>query len=449
MLERLDEKARQIDEATPADRNRYADFLRIFSILLVVVGHWLVGFISVDEGRIVVERILSRVTATQWLTWIFQVMPIFFFVGGMANAISWDNAKNRGESYVDWINRRARRLLWPVVPLFLAWLVFVLVLELVGVPSYLVVLGSQVAIVPLWFLAAYMAVITIAPAAYWLHRRLGLGVLLIFIILAIGVDLLVSAGFELAGWLNFLFVWGAIHQAGFFWHDERTPSSAWVGVALAAVAFGSLLILVHLGVYPLSMIGTGEPDVRTNDSPPSVALTLLAAGQIGLIFALRPVLKRALKNKRLWLVVMATGSRLMTVYLWHMTALIFVAMALHLSGVWPIPDRVDGTWWLLRIPWVLLCLIVLAVLVVAFGRFEQPPSPEPRGARDWPSRIQAAISAFLAILGLSMIVDAGFYTHPGPSGIVWVWLAIFLLGLYGLRVIRPSTLAGSENSNST
>jgi hypothetical protein len=29
---------------------------------------------------------------TQWLTWLFQVTPVFFIVGGYSNGISWNAA---------------------------------------------------------------------------------------------------------------------------------------------------------------------------------------------------------------------------------------------------------------------------------------------------------------------------------------------------------------------
>jgi hypothetical protein len=43
---------------------------------------------------------------TQWLTWIFQVMPIFFVVGGFANAASWESARARGLGCSAWVSRR-------------------------------------------------------------------------------------------------------------------------------------------------------------------------------------------------------------------------------------------------------------------------------------------------------------------------------------------------------
>ena len=84
MSSRLDELAR----ATPATRDRYVDFLRAASIVAVVFGHW---FISINhlEGDIFSTTSAVGVTSGMWLgTWLFQVMPVFFFVGGFSNLVT-------------------------------------------------------------------------------------------------------------------------------------------------------------------------------------------------------------------------------------------------------------------------------------------------------------------------------------------------------------------------
>ena len=437
MLEKFDKKAAQLQEETPEDRNRYADFLRVMSILLVVFGHWLVAFIAIENGVVRAERLLAIVPVTQWLTWLFQVMPVFFFVGGLANAISWDSAQERGESYADWIRRRARRLLWPLVPFFLTWIPLAIALDMLGVDTELVILASHISLLPLWFLAAYMCVVTIAPAAYWLHRRLGPWALVIFIGLAIIVDILFEAGIEWVGWSNFLWVWGGIHQIGFFWHDDRMPRKSLTALLLAMASFGILLFLVYTEVYPLAMVGTGEIDIRTNDSPPSVALFLLAIGQIGLIFALKKPAERLLNRARIWAGVLLLGSRMMSVYIWHMTAMTLIGLALIPTGLFPAPLRVDSTWWLLRIPWVAILVIALAVLVALFGRFERPREATPT---EGPQRLKGLLVFFsvaLTVLGLALIVDQGLYAGDGLHGLPYLPLGLFVVGLIGLNVIGP------------
>jgi hypothetical protein len=63
--------------AAPASRDRYVDFLRAFAIVMVVIGHWLAVMINFRNGRLGGSR-CSRSAWTHWLTWLFQVMGIFF-----------------------------------------------------------------------------------------------------------------------------------------------------------------------------------------------------------------------------------------------------------------------------------------------------------------------------------------------------------------------------------
>ncbi len=55
------------------------------SILAVVVGHWMVSMIWWQGGILYLTNAIP-VTPGLWLaTWVFQVMPVFFFVGGFSN----------------------------------------------------------------------------------------------------------------------------------------------------------------------------------------------------------------------------------------------------------------------------------------------------------------------------------------------------------------------------
>ena len=97
-------------ERTPPERNRYVDFLRAVSILVVITGHWLIAGFQYVDGAIVPGDILALQPRTQWLTWLFQVMPIFFMVGGYANAVSLESARRKQLAYADWLAGRLARL---------------------------------------------------------------------------------------------------------------------------------------------------------------------------------------------------------------------------------------------------------------------------------------------------------------------------------------------------
>ena len=102
--------ARELAAATPATRNRYVDLLRAASIGVVVLGHWMMAVISWEEGKFVGQNLLELSSGFQLLTWVFQVMPVFFIVGGFANAASWDSARRSGIGYADWLRARFARL---------------------------------------------------------------------------------------------------------------------------------------------------------------------------------------------------------------------------------------------------------------------------------------------------------------------------------------------------
>lgn len=437
MWQWFDDRAAEVERQTPDERIRYADFLRVLAIGLVVLGHWLAPHISLVNDVFRVRLVHAAVEDAQWLTWLFQIMPVFFFVGGLANAIGWASATERGESYVDWLRKRARRLLRPLIPLLVVWVPLALVLDTAGVPTYLVTRASHAVVFPVWFLAAYLCVVALSPAAYWLHRRIGAAALLGLMALAVAADVLTRLGVDWVVWLNFIFVWGAIHQAGFFWYDRRFPRRAMWGVVLAIAALALLWVLTHVLNYPLSMVGTGF-ERHPNDLPPSVALVVLASAQIGIFLALRKPVNRWLKKPRVWTVVTLLGQRIMTIYLWHMTALVVVALLVYPTGLWPDIEQVDRSWWLWRIPWVLLLAAVLVALVASFGRFEARLAWSPTSHRGWLVAIKALVAVVLTALGIAMVMVDGLYHGGGLAGVSWVPIGVLALGLWGLGVATRS-----------
>src|SRR5918994_4593444 len=166
-------RARQVAEATPTSRNRVVDLVRVLSILVVVFGHWLMAAITFEEGEIVPGHLLELASWTHPLTWVFQVMPLFFFVGGYSNALSWRSARGRGDPYGAWLRARLLRLALSVVPLLLVWTIGGWVGLRLGLDWEILQLASRVALVPTWFLAAYVVIVTLAPPLLALWERAG------------------------------------------------------------------------------------------------------------------------------------------------------------------------------------------------------------------------------------------------------------------------------------
>jgi peptidoglycan/LPS O-acetylase OafA/YrhL len=114
-------KVRDTASRTPADRNRYVDLLRAVSITVVVIGHWLIVAVQYDEGSLSASDLLVIDPGLQWLTWLFQVMPIFFIVGGYSNAASLESASRNSRGYGEWLAGRLNRLVSPLLLLVLGW----------------------------------------------------------------------------------------------------------------------------------------------------------------------------------------------------------------------------------------------------------------------------------------------------------------------------------------
>ena len=156
---------------TPASRNRIIDFWRATAILVVVFGHWLAASIWLQpDGEIALMNSLQWIPYAAWITWVVQVMPIFFFVGGYANARALGRVAVGQQPRREWIATRVRRLFTPVIPLLLVWIGLIVVLR-PFVPAEVVRAGVMSATVPLWFMAVYLVMVAGAPFTHvWWQR---------------------------------------------------------------------------------------------------------------------------------------------------------------------------------------------------------------------------------------------------------------------------------------
>ena len=345
-------------------RDRYVDFLRAWAIVLVVFGHWLItGLVRDPNGAISAPELLATVRWTQWLTLGFQIMPLFFLAGGHAAGGSWARALNEGRTATGWVGQRALRLLVPAGVYSGLVLVAVAGCSVVGVdPGILALVGWAMAM-QFWFLPVYLLLSAATPLLHAAHRRWGLRVPVVMGVVAVVVDVLVVAVHApVVGLLNYVLVWGVAYQLGFCWRDlllvERSALSVCMAVGGAAV----FAVLVAFGPFPVSLIlVTGQSPSNTN--PPSVAMLAWAVGQVGVALLLAPVLRRLLEGERLWRVVRPLGGVSMTLYLWHMVPVLIVAAAFYLTGLAPEPAYGSGSWWVLRVPWVVVLGVVLVGVV--------------------------------------------------------------------------------------
>lgn len=398
-------QARNLAEATPPERDRYIDFLRLFSIAIVVIGHWLMAVIVVRDGDLVVDHLLVAEPRIQYSTWILQVMPIFFIVGGFANSVSWAASRERGSSYSSWLQARTARLLRPTAVFAAVWAAAALVLNGTGIDRELLRPGTQVVAGPLWFLAVYMGVVALAPLMVGLDRRFGWAIPIGLLGAAGIVDWLHHGlGVPVVGWVNFLFVWLGIHQLGVRWQRGAVRGGRIGASVVALVGLAALLALTVSGRYPVSMVGVpgAEP---TNNLPPTVALMMLAVFQMGLILALRSAVARWLERPTVWSAVILGNGRIMTIYLWHMTAMVAViSLGLLLGGVGLGIEPLSGGWWWSRPVWFGVLLLPLAGLIALFGRQEQNRTSRPV------AKLAVGVGFPTVMWGFSSLALNGFVT---------------------------------------
>jgi len=422
------ERAKDLADRTPESRNRYVDLLRAVSIAAVVVGHWLIAAPWMDHGRIRLDHMLGLAPWTQWLTWVFQVMPVFFIVGGYSNAVSWESARSSGRDYGTWVGSRLRRLIAPVVPLLLLWAVAGMVAHGFDIPAPVVRIASQAALVPVWFLAVYVLVVLVAPLTHAAWRRFGMASFWVLVACAIGIDAgRFAAGLVGPAWANYLVVWMAVHHIGYMWRDGRLGG---VRKSLPFMLGGivALLALVRLAGYPLSMVGVPGDEV-SNTLPPSLAMLALGAAQGGLLLAFEAPARRWLRRTRPWAATILVNGMIMSIYLWHLTAMVLLIGVLRLLGGLGLGLAPGSSaWWASRPLWMVVLAVILLGFLAVFGRFERLREREvPERMAAW----RAITGATLVCLALALAALDGI----GGGSFLGVRLWVVMVALAGAALV--------------
>jgi fucose 4-O-acetylase-like acetyltransferase len=422
-------RAADVAARTPESRNRYVDFLRAGSILLVISGHWLVAAPFVADDGLTLGSMLEYERWVHLLSWVFQVMPVFFFVGGYSNGVSWKAALRDGRSYAQWLNGRLQRLAGPVLPLLVAWVVLGIVAYWSGARPETVKYGSRLSLIPVWFLAVYVGVVLVAPLTYAAWRRFGMTSFWVLVAAVVANDLLFfAADLQAVGWLNYAFIWLAVHQLGYAWRDGWLRSRAkalWWGAAALCVLIG----LVALGPHPLSMVSVPGEEV-SNSFPPKLPLLLLGMAQIGLALAFESPMRRWLERPRPWTATVLVNGMIMTIFLWHLTAsTLLVGTAIKLGNAGLTLEPGSGVWWAARPLWMGLYLAVLIPLVLIFGVFERSGSGAP-------------VAAWRQVAGAVMFCGGlSFLALEGIGGDQWLapgwWVVLLPIAGAALAGVNP------------
>jgi len=413
-------------------RDLTLDLARVVCVLLVVVIHLLMVGVGLDaSGGIVVSEPLQDAWWFAPATWAGQIMPLFFVVGGFASLTAWRSLRRRGGTEADYVRTRVLRLAQPALPLFVFYLVVIQAARLLGVDARLldtVIVGAGL---PLWFLAAYILCQSLVPAMARLHARAPVATPLLLLTGVVATDAArYTSGVAEVGLLNLLFVWPLIQLIGFWYADglfARIPR--WALVVAAAASYALLVPLTSAGWY--------SDDMLANLNPPTLTLVVLAIAQTCVLRLIRPALAALMRTHAARAAVFLVGSRLMTVYLWHLPVIIALSgVALLIPGASPPPG--SGAWWATR-P-VFFVAVMAAVFALSFlvARWEAPREVGPA-----PSLALVRVGALLAFVPPFTVMQWYLDFQLAVLGTVLLTVAVLVLGRAGgWRERRPVGSAG-------
>lgn len=369
-----------------AQRDLVVDLIRTACVVLVVIVHVTMVGVGSDAAGL---RVTSPLQELPWYvaaTWIGQVMPLFFVVGGFASAVGWRSTVARGGGARDWVATRLVRLYRPAVPLFAVLAIGLGIATVLGTRADLL---SELAFgigSPLWFLAAYGITQCCVPLMARLHASAPWRTLAVLLLLATVVDAVrLGTGVAEVGLLNLGPVWLFAQQLGFLWADGWFARRS--KLLLAGIA-----VLAYAVLVPITSVGLWAPDMLQDLNPPMLPLALLAVGQACLVQLVHAPLTRLMHTRPAQAVVFLLGRDGMTIYLWHLPLFILLNGIGLLVGL-PFPDPGSRTWWATRVIAVVVLLAATLGVARAVRRFDRPlPRLVPGADRPaWPVLAVAAL----------------------------------------------------------
>ncbi len=406
--------------AAKTDRNRAVDAYRAIAMLAVAFGHWLVIAIGTDaNGELVARNALEVAPELSWLTWIFQVMPLFFVVGGFASAMSLDAHWRRNARDRDWVVGRMRRMVAPTVALAATWLVLLGIGTATGAGG-IVAAGAVGAAIPLWFLANYTIDTAFAPTVFRALRANRSRTVALLLGAFAAIEVLHIAGVPLVEHLNWVLGWMLFQVGGFMWRDGLLPTGRRM-LAWAAGLWSAAVCLVAFGPWPVTMIHvSGVPFSPTH--PPSLALVVFGTAFSATAIAAAPAVTAFLtRSPGAWRAVVAGNAVSMSVYLWHFTAMVAASAVFYAFGWLPSAPIGSTDWWSQKVPVIALAIVLLLPIVAVVSRIEQRALFAPQVRWNGPAAsvfgLAALVSASLklwsigniggAATGMALLVLAG------------------------------------------
>lgn len=434
--------------ATPNTRDRAIDVARLGSLVVVMLGHCVLLLATVTDGRVWIGNTLGMQPSLHPLTWLLQVMPLFFFAGAASSAYGIKPDTNWGS----WLFGRSQRLARPVFWYLAFWVLALVGLRLAFGDSSAMRIGQE-SVALLWFIGVYLVVLAFVPVLVRHASARGFAVVVVALIaLSAGFDA-ARLRFDALGWgyPNFLLIWLIPVVIGVAYARKLITRSAaaWIG----ALAFAGAVAAVA-GPYDLTLVVTGN-ERFSNTTPPTMLLGLHCVW-VSMAFVLAaPAISRFARRGWVWYPVAIGNGGAMTLYLWHIPAIAVAVLVQHyVIGTDAYDPGQQGFWGLM----LLRACLFAAVMV---GLFLLLSPLEHRKLPWWDTAVRAsgvrglAMGVLVCVAGVAVLLMAkkGLGTLTG-----WEALAGFVLALLTARSLAqpvdalqqtgrddvPSTVAAAD-----
>ncbi|MBX7451049.1 acyltransferase [Mycolicibacterium sp. 3033] len=415
----------EVEAATSPERDRAIDVIRITALVGVVVGHTVMATSTIRDDVFVWTNLLTVSPVFQALTWVFQIMPLFFFAGVAASVQTW----TPGASWGDWLMRRCTRLYRPVFSYLAFWGVTLVVAnQVLPVHVYEPVAGISIQL--LWFLGAYVLVLATVPLLARITttvRFVATVALLYGVVAAVDLVRITVDGWSALGYLNFA-MWLIPGAFGVAYRRGLVTGPA--ALTTAAVAFGVNVALVAVGPYELSLVGLEGQQLK-NMTPPSLLLAGHAIMMCALAIAAAPRIGRWARRPRVWWATAIGNSGAMTLYLWHIPPLLAVHLAFDYLG-YPRFDPAARSFLVVSVLQVAIMAAAVATAFVVLRPLENGPLPLWDGGRvARPGARSAAVGSLLCLAGAATLASVGW----GLKDLGLPLVAVMLCALVAARAL--------------
>ena len=414
----------EVEASTPATRDRAIDIIRIVSLVGVVVGHTIMATSTLRDGVFIWNNLLTASPVFQALTWVFQVMPLFFFAGVAACIDSWTPTTSWG----NWMMRRCTRLYRPVFYYLAFWWVTLAPLSAV-LPQHVYEPVAGISIQLLWFLGAYVLVLATVPllAGITTTGRLVAAVVGTYAFIAVVDAIRINVhALSALGYLNMV----AWLIPGMFGVAYRRRLLAGRAVLTLGVVMLVVNVALLLGPYELSLVGIETQQLK-NMTPPSLLLAGHAIMMCAFAIAAAPAIARWALGTRVWWLAAIGNSGAMTLYLWHIPPLLAMHLVFDYLGH-PRFDPSSPGFVVLSVVQLMIMGALVAVVFVTLRPLENKPLPlwdggfvSRQGGRS------AAVGVLLCVAGAATLASVGWGLKD--QGLYCV--AVMVIALFAARLL--------------